>query len=167
VLGAVVNVVYVGIDGGMSGALAFYVPDAYLRVYSVPHIDRKVRGKSRSDVNPTALRALLAVELAGADALGFVETGVGDRRQSAPAAYTYGFTNGAVWMALCERMEEVNMVHASVWKRHYGLIGKDKEASRNKALKLFPGLHQFDKKSDHNKAEAALIALYGYQIRNA
>lgn len=47
------------------------------------------------------------------------------------------------------------------WKRYYGLIGKEKDESRQLALKRFPGAaHRMQRKKDHGRAEAALLALY-------
>ena len=47
------------------------------------------------------------------------------------------------------------------WKKEFGLIGKDKEAGRQVALKLFPGLaDQLKRKKDHNRADALLIYEY-------
>jgi crossover junction endodeoxyribonuclease RuvC len=44
-----------------------------------------------------------------------------------------------------------------VWKRMQGLVKKDKEAARLQAQKLFPGA-SLKRKKDHNRAEALLIA---------
>lgn len=49
------------------------------------------------------------------------------------------------------------------WKQAMGLAGKDKEAARQKALKLFPSCEGIKRKKDHNRAEALLLALY---VRN-
>lgn len=161
---------FIGVDGGMTGAIAFYSPDDNgLRVYSIPGDTRKVRGHERTIVDPDALNASLAVELGltpSEEIEAWCEAGVGDRRQSSSSAYNYGFTNGGIWMALATRLgkKRVHIVYPTVWKRHFGLINRDKEASRYRALKLFPE-HQraFQKKGDHNRAEAALIARYGYE----
>ncbi len=158
----------VGVDGGKSGAIAFLAPDAAsVRVYDIPRIVRRTRGKERTEVDPDALGALLALEFGGDDVRAFLEVGVGDRRQSTAAGYDYGFANGAIWMAFRLRLPRsaVVLVHPTTWKRSLGLIGHDKEASRNKALRMFPASkNAFAKRSDHNRAEAALIALYGYRL---
>lgn len=47
------------------------------------------------------------------------------------------------------------------WKRYYGLIGKEKDDSRLLALTRFPSsAHRLQRKKDHGRAEAALLALY-------
>jgi len=54
----------------------------------------------------------------------------------------------------------MTIIEPSVWKKFHHLPGKDKEAARQRALQLFPGAHAlFSRKKDHQRAEAALIAL--------
>jgi crossover junction endodeoxyribonuclease RuvC len=53
----------------------------------------------------------------------------------------------------------VEDVRPNVWKRSLGLLGKDKEASRLKAMSLFPSAGLMRKK-DHGRAEALLLAEY-------
>ena len=54
------------------------------------------------------------------------------------------------------------LVTPQKWKRHFRLIGSDKEASRTMALRLFPACAEhFQRKKDHGRAEAALLARYG------
>lgn len=53
------------------------------------------------------------------------------------------------------------------WKRHFELIKQDKEASRQLALKLFGPHESLDRKKDHGRAEAALMALWSMQVMAA
>ena len=47
------------------------------------------------------------------------------------------------------------------WKKYFGLVKTDKEASRQKALELFPAAARFlSLKKHHGRAEAILIAHY-------
>lgn len=53
-----------------------------------------------------------------------------------------------------------SIIEPSVWKKFHRLPGKDKEAARQRALQLFPtAASLFSRKKDHQRAEAALIAL--------
>lgn len=53
------------------------------------------------------------------------------------------------------------VVQPQTWKRHFGLIGKDKKASRELALQLYPSAsHSLQRVKDHNRAESLLIAHY-------
>jgi hypothetical protein len=50
----------------------------------------------------------------------------------------------------------------TAWKKFHRLRGGDKEGSRRRALQLFPNAHTLlARKTNHGRAEAALIALTG------
>jgi hypothetical protein len=52
-------------------------------------------------------------------------------------------------------------VQPQTWKRHFDLIGKDKDAARLLAIKLFPSVEKgLARKKDINRADALLIAAY-------
>jgi crossover junction endodeoxyribonuclease RuvC len=52
------------------------------------------------------------------------------------------------------------MVEPASWKKKLRLPGKNKEASRQRALNLFPRAHELlAKKKHHGRAEAALIVV--------
>lgn len=54
------------------------------------------------------------------------------------------------------------LVTPQTWKRRLGLIGKDKEAARELAIKLYPeAASMLRRKKDEGRAEALLIASYG------
>lgn len=51
------------------------------------------------------------------------------------------------------------VVQPQAWKKHFGLIKAKKDASREKALELYPlQAHELRLKKHHNRAEAILIA---------
>lgn len=53
-------------------------------------------------------------------------------------------------------------IQPQTWKRHYALLGKDKDESLLTARALFPlAAGDLSRKKDHNRAEALLIAHYG------
>jgi crossover junction endodeoxyribonuclease RuvC len=54
------------------------------------------------------------------------------------------------------------MVTPAMWKKRSGLIGMDKDASRVKAIQMWPHWRDLDKKGKGQAlADAALIAKYG------
>ena len=56
----------------------------------------------------------------------------------------------------------MTIVEPTAWKKFHQLRGGDKEASRQRALQLFPAAHALlARRKDHGRAEAALIALAG------
>ena len=51
-------------------------------------------------------------------------------------------------------------VRPAKWKKYYGLIKTEKDASRTKVIEIFPYIssYKLSKKKDSNKADAILIA---------
>jgi len=81
-------------------------------------------------------------------------------KQGVASTFKFGKAAGALeaTVALCGI--PMTIVAPAVWKKAFGLRGKEKEASRQYALQLFPAEHGLlATKKDHQRAEAALIAL--------
>ena len=52
-------------------------------------------------------------------------------------------------------------VRPAKWKKYFNLINSEKDASRTKAIEIFPYFSSnLSKKKDSNKADAMLIASY-------
>ena len=50
------------------------------------------------------------------------------------------------------------------WKKYFNLINSEKDASRTKAIEIFPYFSsQLAKKKDSNKADAILISSYFHE----
>ena len=55
-------------------------------------------------------------------------------------------------------------VRPAKWKKYFSLINSEKDASRTKAIEIFPYFSSnLSKKKDSNKADAILIASYYYE----
>ena len=55
-------------------------------------------------------------------------------------------------------------IRPSKWKKYFNLINSAKDASRTKAIEIFPYFSSnLAKKKDSNKADAILIASYYYE----
>lgn len=147
-----------GIDPGLTGAIAFVGKDGSSSVHDMPII----RVHSKGYVDGYALRSLLVehaprlivIELAGARQMQGVKS----------ITQTWLVYGGIV--TLCLSLDcPVEIVAPAKWKRALGLLGTDKEASRAKALKLYPKLdHMLKRKKDHNRAEAVLLAKWGSSL---
>ncbi len=75
-------------------------------------------------------------------------------KQGVSSTFGYGVMFGSILQAM--HWARVELVTASQWKRAMGLTS-DKQTSLDKARMLFPGV-KLDRKCDHNRAEALLIA---------
>ena len=52
-------------------------------------------------------------------------------------------------------------VRPAKWKKYFDLINTEKDASRTKAIEMFPKISSYlSKKKDSNKADAILIASF-------
>ena len=144
-----------GVDPGVSGAVAFYWPEAPHRVIA-------------EDV-PTAGGRIEAIGLADRirqmkPDIAIMEYTAAMPGQGVSSTYKFGFASGAVAGILSTLAIPVRFVTPTVWKKHWRL-DKDKEKSRALAIQLFPACaNHFSRKRDHNRAEAALIARYGAEV---
>ena len=145
---------YLGIDPGISGALAIIemvngVP-ALVDAVDMPAVGSGA--KARVDI--LAAAQWIAKH---APSTGYNERGQAFPGQGASSGFSYGRAVGAIEATVTLCRIPMILVEASVWKRRLNLPGKDKEAARQRALQLFPSQHALlARKKDHGRAEAAL-----------
>lgn len=143
-----------GIDPGLSGAIAFFFPSYPDRVSveDVPvadgAVDAVTLAKRLRQMGPT----LAVIEKVGAMP-----------KQGVVSTFTFGTAYGVLIGAVAAIGVPTRFVAPGKWKRHYGLTS-DKEQARALALRLFPAVDHFTRKKDHGRAEAALIAKYGADV---
>lgn len=80
-------------------------------------------------------------------------------RDTALTAFSVGKNFGMWPLFLYSQRLSHDTISPGVWKRAMGLSKKDKDYSRLQAQKLFPNA-ELQRKKDHNRAEALLIAEY-------
>lgn len=159
----------IGVDVGVTGAIAFL--DAAARCVAV--CDLPVCELSR--LKWIDGRRLLSIIRRVRDDHGFTEAQAWvERTQPTPqigvvTSNSMGLTLGSVLNTLQIAGIPSEIVQPPVWKRSFGLLmpkAKDAEKKRanlTKGRMLFPGLMELEREMDHNRAEALLIALYGYR----
>jgi hypothetical protein len=150
---------YLGVDPGLSGALAVIETVNGLPTL-VDVIDMPVMGtgrKARVDV-------LAAVDWIRnhAPSACYLERAQAMPRQGSSSGFIYGRSVGAIESAVALSRVPITIVEPSVWKRQLHLNGGDKEQSRLLVLQKFPQQHALlARKRDHNRAEAILLAVWG------
>ena len=157
-----VDVRVIGIDPGLSGALAVVngVDGTFTveAVYDLPTYSEKTStGKTRRYIDPVALLALLK-------AIGKVDRVQCERMIAPPgvsgmAAFSMGATMATIAATLRIARVPYRLVSSGVWKRALEAPA-DKEAARLYASRLFQSSEHWLRKKDHNRAEAALIAAH-------
>lgn len=141
----------IGIDPGISGAVAFYYT-------TFPHLI------AVEDV-PTVGKEVDAAELARrivtmGPVLAVIEAVHSMPKQGVSSVFTFGQAFGTVLGVIAALNVPVQRVTPSVWKKHFRL-DSDKERARALAIQMWPSCPGFARKKDHGRAEAALLAKYG------
>jgi crossover junction endodeoxyribonuclease RuvC len=148
---------YCGIDPGLSGALAVVetINDVPVLVDAIDMPSTGTGAKARVDI--IAAASWIAKH---APSMVYVERAQAYPGQGASSGFSYGRAVGAIEAVIALCQIPMTLVEASVWKRRLHLPGKDKEASRQRALQLFPAQHALlARKKDHGRADAALIVV--------
>lgn len=150
---------FIGIDIGASGAIVAMGEDGFVEVFDMPTVKVHRNGKPRNEVSPAAVHSILRVYKGETC---FIEQVASRPGQSVSAMFQFGRYLGIVEGVVASCEMPVTMVTPRVWQKAVGLRGGDtKEASRARAMELFPGYaDQFSRKKDHGRSDAALIAYY-------
>jgi uncharacterized protein YbjT (DUF2867 family) len=81
-------------------------------------------------------------------------------KQGIASTFKYARAVGSLETVIACSDIPYSFVEPSTWKKFFGLRGKDEESARQKAIATFPAAHGlFGRKKDHQRAEAALLAL--------
>ena len=150
-----------GVDPGLSGALALLRDDnALLLIADVPTTERTVNGKVKRQIDPYQVCTLL--DVCGTIRFAVIEQVGTMPSQGVTSAFNFGFTTGVLHGLIAARGIPIRTVVPQVWKRKFGLLGQDKDASRAEASRRFPKyVDLWSLKKHDGRAEAALLALYG------
>lgn len=154
-----------GIDPGVSGALALYDPEGgLLDVHDMPVSERRMSNKKvKRSVDPYELSRLIDC---WSKSLGLaVIEQVGTRPgEGAVGAFSFGESFGVIRGVCCAHFIRVELVTPAVWKRAMGVKG-DKDESRARASQLLPrSAGYWPLKKHDGRAEAALIAMHGAHL---
>jgi len=145
-----------GVDPGLTGAIAFYFPDHPERV-SVE--DMPVAGGRLDAVTLTRRIRQFSPDLA------VVESVHAGKGWGNGVTFSFGEGCGVVRGVLGALEIPTHMVTPPSWKKHWRLLKAEKDDSRALALRLFPSVgSHFARKKDDGRAEAALIARYGAEV---
>ena len=84
--------------------------------------------------------------------------------QGVTSMFNFGQSFG-ILKGICSAMQlPMYFVRPAKWKKYFGLINSEKDASRTRAIEIFPYFSsELSKKKDSNKADAILIASFYYE----
>jgi crossover junction endodeoxyribonuclease RuvC len=149
----------IGIDPGLSGAIVVLQDDTPIEWMAMPTM--KIGSANR--VNASAFAAFIRTHLYGDEKIvAYVELVASMPKQGVASMFSFGHSAGVIQGVLGAFEIPVTMVTPAMWKKRSGLIGMDKDASRVKAIQMWPHWRDLDKKGKGQAlADAALIAKYG------
>jgi len=145
---------YIGIDPGLSGAIAF-LNKSSLFIYDMPI--QKVRSKKKIDA---AKLAEILKSYKTKNALAVVELVGPMPNQGVVSTFNFGYGAGIIEGILRALLVKTVFIRPNVWKPAMGLSSK-KVQSLGLARNVFPKqFHYFKRQKDDGRAEASLMAYF-------
>ena len=155
----------IGIDPGISGSICFFEDGKILDTIEMPTMtDGK---KNKRQVNGSQIYNEILKKTAGLKKENIrvvIEQVSAMPGQGVTSMFNFGQSFGML-KGICSAMQlPMYFVRPAKWKKHYNLINSQKDASRTRAIEIFPYFSsQLSKKKDSNKADAILIASFYYE----
>ena len=156
----------IGIDPGISGAICFFEDGKIIDVIEMPSMAEGKKNKKQ--VNGNQLFNEIKSRLSGINEEKIcvvVEQVSAMPGQGVTSMFNFGQSFGVI-KGICSAMQlPIHFVRPTKWKKYFNLIKASKDASRSKAIEIFPKISdRLKRKKDSNKADAILIASYYYNI---
>ena len=155
----------IGIDPGISGSICFFKDGKIQDVLEMPTMtDGK---KNKKQVNGAQIYNEISTKIRGIEKQNLrviIEQVSAMPGQGVTSMFNFGQSFG-ILKGICSAMQlPMYFVRPAKWKKYFGLIKSEKDASRTKAIEMFPYFSsQLSKKKDSNKADAILIASFYYE----
>lgn len=155
--------IIVGVDPGLTGAIALVGGERGERLVEVMDMPTRRVGKAKKEeLDLEALRYMLALARRRTAVL-VMEAQSAAPGQGVSSVFKLGEQYGLLRGMALSMGFRVELVRPAVWKAAMRL-GSDKERSREAAMKAWPGEQVFfGRVKDHGRAEAALIALWAHR----
>ncbi len=154
----------IGIDPGISGAICFFEDGQVKEIIDMPVMaDGK---KNKRQINGPQIYNEISKRVNNfqkKDIIVVIEQVSAMPGQGVTSMFNFGQSFG-VLKGLCSAMQlSMYFVRPAKWKKYFGLIKTEKDASRTKVIEIFPYISsQLSRKKDSNKADAVLIASFFY-----
>ena len=155
----------ISIDPGISGSICFFEDGKIIDVIDMPTmIDGK---KNKKQVNGAQIYNEISKKINQVDKRELkvvIEHVSAMPGQGVTSMFNFGQSFG-ILKGICSAMQlPMYFVRPAKWKKYFSLINSEKDASRTKAIEIFPYFSpNLSKKKDSNKADAILIASYFYE----
>ena len=152
----------IAMDPGINGAICFFENGEVKDVIDMPTMSEGKKNKRQ--VNGHQIFNELKLRIKNYDITDInvvVESVSAMPGQGVTSMFNFGQSFG-VLKGVCAAMQlPIFFVRPMKWKKHFELINSQKDASRTKAIEMFPKISSvLSKKKDSNKADAILIASF-------
>ena len=155
----------IGIDPGISGSICFFQDGKIIDVVEMPTMTEGKKNKKQ--VNGSQIFNEISERIKKIDKKDIkviIEQVSAMPGQGVTSMFNFGQSYG-ILKGICSAMQlPMYFVRPAKWKKYFNLINSEKDASRTKAIEIFPSFSaQLSRKKDSNKADAILIASFYYE----
>ena len=152
----------IGIDPGITGAICFFENGEIKDIIEMPSMAEGKKNKRQINGPQIVNEIQKRIEnIPKKNIFVVVEHVSAMPGQGVTSMFNFGQSFGVI-KGICSALKlPIYFVRPVKWKKYFNLIKTDKEASRSKAIQIFPYLSsKLSKKKDNNKADAILIASF-------
>ncbi|MDC3060606.1 crossover junction endodeoxyribonuclease [Candidatus Pelagibacter sp.] len=154
----------IGIDPGISGAVCFFNNGKIIDVIEMPSMSEGKKNKKQVNGNQLYNEIKSHIYQINQQEISVVvEHVTAMPGQGVTSMFNFGQSFGVI-KGICSAMQlPIHFVRPAKWKKYFNLINTAKDASRSRAIEIFPKFSEkLKRKKDSNKADAILIASYYY-----
>ena len=155
----------IGIDPGITGSICFFEDGKIIDVIEMPTMTEGKKNKKQ--VNGSQLYNEISKRISkfeNHEIRVIIEQVSAMPGQGVTSMFNFGQSFG-ILKGICSSMQlPMYFVRPAKWKKYFNLLNSQKDASRTKAIEIFPYFsHRLSKKKDSNKADAILISSFYYE----
>lgn len=155
----------IGIDPGITGSICFFQDGKIIDVVEMPNMPEGKKNKKQ--VNGAQIYYEISLRIKDTkkeDIKVVIEQVSAMPGQAVTSMFNFGQSFG-ILKGICSAMQlPMYFVRPAKWKKYFNLINSEKDASRTKAIEVFPYFSsELSRKKDSNKADAILIASFYYE----
>ena len=154
----------IGIDPGISGAVCFFKDGKIIDVIEMPSMAEGKKNKKQVNGAQIYNEFSKRINKKEDEIRVVIEQVSAMPGQGVTSMFNFGQSFG-ILKGVCSAMQlPMYFVRPAKWKKHFSLLNAQKDASRTRAIEIFPYFSsQLSKKKDSNKADAILIASFYYE----
>jgi crossover junction endodeoxyribonuclease RuvC len=155
----------IGIDPGISGSICFFNEGKIIDVVEMPTMTEGKKNKKQVNGSQIFNEIFERIKkLDKSDIKVVIEQVSAMPGQGVTSMFNFGQSYG-ILKGICSAMQlPMYFVRPVKWKKYFNLINSEKDASRTRAIEIFPYFSSnLSRKKDSNKADAILIASFYYE----